>query len=270
MTTYAIRTLDGDVIAIHDVPRLPNGKRDRTQHPTWLHPDGRVSRAGEISAKALPLFGTQHVRGWDISRPVFVVEGEGDAVALASAGYRALGTTTGAPACHDDAAFACLAGYDVLLWADHDQVGREQMLKAARALEPIARSVLWIGAPDARDGDGAADYLSADRLVDDLIIAAVRVPVPPPAMRPLGNRRVPWRQVSLAPRSDVAPLARTVRQAGSGNRNAILFWAAHKAADDGIGQEDAEGVLLDAYLATEPTPIREREGRATIRSAYRR
>lgn len=270
MTRYAIRNLDGDVIAIHDVPRLPNGKRDRTEHPTWHHPDGRISRAGEISAKALPLFGTHHVRAWDTSRPVFVVEGEGDAVALAEAGHRALGTITGAPACHDEAAFGCLTGFDVLLWADHDQVGREQMLKAARALEPIARSVLWVGWPDAQDGDGARDYLDAGLVVDDLVIAAVRVPVPPPAMRPVGNRRVPWRQVSLAPRSDVAPLARTVSQAGSGNRNAVLFWAAHKAADNGIGQEDAESVLLDAYLAAEPTPIREREGRATIRSAYRR
>lgn len=265
MIRYPIRRPDGQVLAYHVREDTADGKR-----MWWELPDGSAGLGG-MHATELPLFGSQHVAGWDTSRPVFITEGERDQLALANRGYRALGTVTGAPACHDIVTFRILAGFDVLLWPDRDRAGIEQMLKVARATEPVAASLLWLEWPDGPPGAGAADYLAAGLSVDELVTTAGRVPVPPPAMRPTSSgRRVPWRQVSLAPRGDVAPLSRAVRRAGRSNRNALLFWAARTAADDGIGQDVAEADLLDAFLADEPTPIREREGRATIRSAYRR
>ncbi|MBA3688119.1 MAG: hypothetical protein H0W81_04760 [Chloroflexi bacterium] len=264
---FLVRGADGTPQAIHERIEKPDGKAFRW----WsVGPEGNpVIGLQDRSSLDLPLFGSERVSGWDRSQPIIVCEGEKDALALIRAGWQALGTVTGAPACHHADAFSILRGFGVLLWPDADQAGAEQMLKAARALDPVAASVLWLVWEAAPPGGGASDYLVADLDVNDLIVAAVRVPVPPPAMRPEGRRRVPWREVSLAPRSDVASLSRAVRQAGGGNRNALLFWAAHKAADSGIPRDVAEGDLLDAFLADEPTTIREREGRATIRSAYR-
>lgn len=264
---YVIRDPSGAIQAVHERIEAHGGKAFRW----WTAgPDGRL--VGDLqgrSSKDLPLFGSQHVRAWDSSRPIFVTEGEKDCLALATAGHRALGIVTGAPTCHNPDAFAVLRGHRVYLWPDRDVPGAELMLKAARALEPVAASVLWLDWTNGPPGGGAADFLAAGLNLDDLLLTAGHVPVPPPAMRREGNRRVPWRQVSLAPSHEVAPLARAVRQAGQGNRNALLFWAAHKAADGGIPRELAEGELLDAFLSDEPSPIRQREGRATIRSAYR-
>lgn len=82
--------------------------------------------------------------------------------------------------------------------------------------------------------------------------------------------RAPWRQASLAPRSDLAPLERTVRRAEMHNRNAALHWAACRAVEKGVPEALAQEVLFAASVAAEPTALRKRQARATIRSAYRR
>jgi hypothetical protein len=98
----------------------------------------------------------------------------------------------------------------------------------------------------------------------DWLRALVERPVPPP-------HRVPWPQVSIAPRADLVPLTRHVERTAPGNRNAALYWAAHRAAEAGIPEGIATAGLVRAYVAagSEPGADREREGRATIASAYR-
>jgi Bifunctional DNA primase/polymerase, N-terminal len=85
---------------------------------------------------------------------------------------------------------------------------------------------------------------------------------------------VPWPSVSVTPRSHLEPLVRHVRNARAKERNDTLHWAANRAADDGVPLAMAESGLLEAFLATalpgEAARNREREGRATIRSAYAR
>jgi len=93
--------------------------------------------------------------------------------------------------------------------------------------------------------------------------------------RPEAPRRmVPWRNVSLAPESDLEPLLRAVRQTPEGDRNANLHWAANRACDDGVPFEMALDKMLPAYMdIIGPGEIpfeREHEGRATIASAYKR
>ncbi len=137
---FVVRGADGIPQAIHERIEKPDGKVFRW----WTTgPDGQpVDNLQGRSSKDLPLFQTELVASWDDSQPVFICEGERDALALARAGRRALGTVTGAPACHNPEAFAILRGFEVLLWPDADQAGAEQMLKAARALDPVAASVL--------------------------------------------------------------------------------------------------------------------------------
>jgi hypothetical protein len=87
------------------------------------------------------------------------------------------------------------------------------------------------------------------------------------------EQRMPWKQVTLAPRADIAPLARHVARAELHNRNATLHWAAHRAADAGVPEDIAQQALGAAFVNTglpaEDRQNRLREGRATIASAYR-
>ena len=179
---FVIRGPNGHPEAVHQRTETPDGKR-----MAWWSagPDGEpVPSLQGRRVETLPLYGSQHVAKWDTSRPVVIVEGERDTIALATAGHRALGTVTGAPACHNPEAFAILRGHRVLLWPDHDLPGVEHMLKVARIVEPIAASVHWLDWPQAPVGGGASDYLSAGLDVDDLVVMAVRVPVPPATTRP--------------------------------------------------------------------------------------
>lgn len=88
------------------------------------------------------------------------------------------------------------------------------------------------------------------------------------------SRAHSWRQVSIAPSSDIQPLLRAVLGSEEGNRNAVLHWAANRAADDGISQEFAARELMAAYetisRGDEDRHERQREAWATINSAYNR
>lgn len=101
----------------------------------------------------------------------------------------------------------------------------------------------------------------------DWLLGLVKRPETPRTMKP-------WRNVSLAPQSDLEPLLRAVRQTPEGDRNANLHWAANRACDDGVPYELALAQMLPAYMeliTPGETPFeREHEGRATIASAYRR
>jgi putative DNA primase/helicase len=254
--------------------------RDTTAHPEAVHerrdrgaankdfawwtagPDGQaVNTLQGRKVESLPLYGSQHACKWDTSRPVYVVEGEKATMALAHAGHRALGTLGSVTP--SDASLAVLIGLDVILWPDNDAPGRRVMQAIARRIASAA-SLRWAKWPEAPAGGDAADYLAAGLNLDDLQLG----PIPAGNVSP-ARRSALWRRASLAPRSDLAPLVRAVEKASPGNRNKLLFWAAHKAADDGIRQDAAEGDLLAAYLAGALSDIRQREGRATIRSAYR-
>jgi hypothetical protein len=276
MTRYPIREpLHGDVVAYHVRTEGPSGKR---MH--WELPDGTPGLGG-LKTPDLPLFGAAAAHRWDTDQPVIVCEGEKSAAAAAESGFQAVGTVTGASTCPNREPLMVLAGMRCLLWPDNDQAGTMHMLMVARAVrEDIAASVGWIVWDDAPPSGDAADAFErrGRDLVARLVAEAGEPPAPSPspgelidfARRQDRRSRPAWRQVSIAPRSDVGPLARAVRSAGRSNRNAMLFWAARKANDDGIGLDLAEDSLLDAFLADEPTPIREREGRRTIASAYRR
>jgi hypothetical protein len=178
MTRYPIREPNrGEVIAFHVRTHGPDGKR-----MTWELPDGTPNLDGARTAD-LPLYGAAAAHRWDLDAPVIVTEGEKDASALVKAGWQACGTVTGAGGCPNREPLMILAGHPVLLWPDNDEAGTIHMLKLARVLgEPgdIAASIGWLVWPDAKPGDGAADYLGAGGDVATLVAAAVDPPIPQP------------------------------------------------------------------------------------------
>lgn len=110
----------------------------------------------------LPFYRIETLNGND--RPVVVVEGEKAADALAARGFAVVAHAAGAEAGMRPIkeVVADLAGYDVVLWPDNDQVGRELMDHIARYALPLVTSlkrIEWAGAPDKGD---AADAVGVD------------------------------------------------------------------------------------------------------------
>jgi putative DNA primase/helicase len=177
-TLYAIRDLAGVPVAVHVRAESPTGKR-----MSWRMPDGTPGLNGTPSAE-LPLFASEQLPRWDASRPVIVAEGEKATVALLSAGFRALGTVTGAASAPSTAVLASLRDHHVIVWPDADKAGREHMRRIAERLSGIAASVRLLTWPDAPEHGDAADLLADGSAaeVDRLIEAAQPLTAPGPVL----------------------------------------------------------------------------------------
>lgn len=161
---YKIRDANGAVVALHVRSETENGKRF-----TWQLPDGRIGLNGTRTAD-LPLFGSEHATKWTRRRPIVITEGEKAAAALMHAGYRALGTVTGAATAPSPAVLSCLLDRDVILWPDADEAGSKHMALVAERLQGVALSVRvieWPGAPE--HGDAADAVTLGAELVEDLV-----------------------------------------------------------------------------------------------------
>src|SRR5207249_787948 len=89
---------------------------------------------------------------------VVVTEGEKAADATAAGGWPAIGTVCGAAAAPGPHVIALLAQFDVVLWPDHDDVGRRHMNRLGRALEAAGVAALYVVRwPDAPEHGDAAD-----------------------------------------------------------------------------------------------------------------
>ena len=177
-TLYAIRGTDGEPVAVHVRTDAPTGKR-----MAWQLPDGTSGLNGTPTAE-LPLEGSEHLPAWDTSRPVIVAEGEKAAAALRAAGFRALGTVTGAGGAPSVAVLRSLRGHHVALWPDNDDAGRKHMHKLAERLAGIAGSLRVVTWPDAPEHGDAADLLAAGSAseVDALLAAAASLNGPGPVL----------------------------------------------------------------------------------------
>jgi putative DNA primase/helicase len=174
VASWPIKDASGRVVAIHERLERPSGrKRFR-----WTHPDGRVSRKGEISSTEQPLYGSERVATWPDDRGIVLVEGEKATDALLELGIRALGTVTGSAVVPAPEALEVLTGRRVVLWPDDDRSGREHMRRVAERLQGIAREVRWfewegpaeITGPDAADHPAivAGDRAGLEELAHEL------------------------------------------------------------------------------------------------------
>ncbi|MGI8830855.1 MAG: AAA family ATPase, partial [Candidatus Limnocylindria bacterium] len=188
---YAIRGTDGEAVAVHVRTDTPEGKRI-----AWRLPDGTAGLGG-IATADLPLFGSEHLPKWDTTRPVIVAEGEKAALALLVAGFRAVGTVTGAATAPSVAVLQSLRGHHIALWPDHDAAGRKHMHKVAERLAGIAGSLRVVTWPDAPEHGDAADLLAAGAPadVDALLTVAASLNGPGPVLVNLASvqrERVEW------------------------------------------------------------------------------
>jgi 5S rRNA maturation endonuclease (ribonuclease M5) len=170
---YVIRGPDAEPVAIHERQDGPAGKRFRW----WtLGPDGEPTPSLQgRPVTDLPLYGAQHAAKWDQARPVYVVEGEKAAYALAQAGYRAVGHVAGAGVMPSDESLAILIALHLILWPDADRPGTRLMQAIAKRMTLGAASVQWATWADAPEHGDAADFLAGGLALEDLQLG----PVPP-------------------------------------------------------------------------------------------
>jgi hypothetical protein len=159
-TAYEICNPAGDVVAIH----VRTDKADGSKGFTWRRPGG-LSGLGGLRVVSLPLFGVELLGGEE--GPVYLCEGEKAALALRHLGALAVGTVTGAAAIPSAEPLAVLNDRDVILWPDHDDVGRDHMRRISESLQGIAKSIRIISW-GTDNGDDAADFVERSGTRGDL------------------------------------------------------------------------------------------------------
>jgi len=152
-TVYRVCDAAGRVVAEHVRRDLANGKK----RMSWRR-DGQPGLGG-LRTTDLPLYGAEHVRGFDASRPVFVVEGEKAAERLIAIGAQAVGTVTGATGTPSAGSLAALRGREAVLWPDADSVGASHMKRIASTLAGIAATVRTFSPPGIPDHGDAVDWI---------------------------------------------------------------------------------------------------------------
>lgn len=185
------------------VVRLKHAERDKVIRP--MYRDGFRYRMGR---------GTKPEAGWPLyvppfplveAAPVYVVEGEGCADALARLGITA--TTSGSSSSADAADWRPLQGRSVRVWPDHDTAGAKYAADVAERLRAIGcdvecLDVAALGLPDKGD---CVDWLALhpDATADTVGALSMAATVPGQTDNP-GNG-VP--RVILRRGSDVEPAA---------------------------------------------------------------
>lgn len=167
-TVYEIRDLNGATVAEH--VRLEHD--DGSKSLFWRR-DGENGLSGYRLAE-LPLYRTETLIEAPTGSTVVLTEGEKAADALAARGLRSVGTVTGAASAPSADRLDVLRGFDVVLWPDHDDVGRDHMRRIAATLATLGIRARWLDWPEAPDHGDAADFTgSSDELHGLLDLAPV-------------------------------------------------------------------------------------------------
>ena len=161
-TVYAIKNVDGEVVAEHVRIDMPDG----TKRMSWRR--NGANNLGGLPVVDLPLFGSELLAA-NPGKPVLVVEGE----KCADAGRRlgvplTLATVTGAATIPSDAVLGILSGRAAYLFPDNDAPGKEHMERISAAMGRLGiknRIVTWDGAPHGGD---VADLEAQGGTMEDL------------------------------------------------------------------------------------------------------
>ena len=150
---------------------------------TWRRLDGSIGLGGTPLVDLplyLPPFGPEALPG----SVVVITEGEKSADSVATLGFAAVGTTTGAKSCPSAKSFSVLRGFDLVIWPDHDDDGAAHRDKIGATLQELgttARVLLW---PDAPHKGDAGDFYKQGHTPAELqaLITAAQPWVEPPSM----------------------------------------------------------------------------------------
>ena len=110
-------------------------------------PDKKCWQRAGFKDRPLP-YRIEH-RADFLDLPVVIVEGEPKADRLAALGYAAVSWCGGAHAVLRTR-WDALAGYDAILWPDHDTPGVKAMQRLGETLEAFGGPVRWVSVPDGK------------------------------------------------------------------------------------------------------------------------
>jgi P4 family phage/plasmid primase-like protien len=155
---YEIRDLDGTLKATHDKIEFSDGTKEMPWDPKGVQP------------RELPLFQIEKTVDSADGETIILCEGETPAASLWKRRVLAVGTVCGADRkgtkLHCDESLRPLTRFDVVLWPDNDEAGRNHMRTHGAALVRLGcksvRCLCWPEAPpkgDAADFEGDVDAL---------------------------------------------------------------------------------------------------------------
>jgi putative DNA primase/helicase len=169
-------------------------------HARWYLREGakevRWWRAGAWSLEGLkvvqaPLYGAEHLPGYDRQAALFLVEGERACDALHGLGVPAVATVCGAAAIPGSEVLAALAGWNgpLILWADADVdgTGKRHMERLAAALAGDVPDLRPFLPEEMPAGGDAVDWVAAraGRPAADLRAELLALAMPGPAPSPV-------------------------------------------------------------------------------------
>jgi len=135
-TTYDVRDPAGAPVAQHVRIDRPGRKKN-----FFWRRNGKDGLDG-LAPGDLPFYGIHFAVKWPDDSTVVVVEGEKTADRLIQFGITALGTVTGASSTPGKVSLTPLLRFrEIVIWPDHDEVGREHGLRIGRALLACGLSV---------------------------------------------------------------------------------------------------------------------------------
>jgi len=148
------------------------GKKFRQRHP-----DGAGGWIWKLEGVRLVPFRLPELITADSSKPVYICEGEKDVLTLVRLGHVATCNPMGAGKWGKvaDEARKVLAGRDVIVIADADDVGRKHARQIEESLRDVVRSIVVSECPKHKD---VTDMLSAGGSLDDLVPLKVHEPSP--------------------------------------------------------------------------------------------
>lgn len=167
VTTYAYNDRKGNRVGA--VKRTPDKNFFQYSY------EGEKLVAGLKGAK-LPMYLAPQLESW-ISQglQIHLVEGEKDALSMASRGYPATSKSGGSDSTWEDANVEMFDGADVVIVADKDSAGERAAKDAYNALSSVAKSLRIV---EAKQGKDATDHLEAGFSPADFVRRDDLVPPP--------------------------------------------------------------------------------------------
>lgn len=155
----------------------PSAKKGREKRFVWQTDDGRTLRESGLSISDMPLYRADAIANSGFTDPVWLVEGEKCADAIAETGRIATCLAGGASQRDYGDALDILFGRRIYLWPDNDKEGREFARRLKRYLvEQLDCDVRVISAP-VGVGEDAADYLARGGDLEELVAGIVTKPI---------------------------------------------------------------------------------------------